>query len=84
MTCIIVVQIASGDQSMITGIIVDEVYEVLDIEGGQIEDSPSFGASVDTAFILGMGKVGEKVISLLDIDKVLTGEDMAAVEQAAQ
>jgi purine-binding chemotaxis protein CheW len=84
MTCIIVVQIASADQSMITGIIVDEVYEVLDIEGGQIENSPSFGASVDTAFILGMGKVGEKVISLLDIDKVLTGEDIAAVEQVAQ
>lgn len=84
MTCIIVVQIASGNQSITTGIIVDEVYEVLDISGEQIADPPSFGAAVDTTFILGMGKVKEKVVSLLDIDKVLTGEDITVVEQVAQ
>jgi purine-binding chemotaxis protein CheW len=83
MTCIIVVQISKCNQNITTGIIVDEVYEVLDIKGGQIEDSPSFGSNVDTTFILGMGKIKDKVISLLDIDKVLTGEDIALVEQVA-
>jgi len=81
MTCIIVVQIKNGEQNVTTGIIVDEVYEVLDIEEDQIEDAPSFGLNVDTAFILGMGKVGDKVVSRLDIDKVLTGEDIAIVEK---
>jgi purine-binding chemotaxis protein CheW len=84
MTCIIVVQIANRAINVITGIIVDEVYEVLDIEGEQIEDAPSFGANVDTAFILGMGKIGDKVVSLLDIDKVLTGDDISIVDQVAQ
>jgi purine-binding chemotaxis protein CheW len=84
MTCIIVVQIQSGAQNMTTGIIVDEVHEVLNIECSQIEDAPSFGASVDTNFIQGMGKISDKVISLLDIDKVLTFEDISVVENISQ
>ena len=52
------------------GTIVDEVSEVLDIVAGQIEPAPEFGTSVNTDFILGMGKVARKVIMLLDIDKV--------------
>ena len=83
MTCVIVVQIVSKAGNLTTGIIVDEVYEVLDINGDQIEDAPSFGANVDTTFILGMGKIGEKVVSLLDIDKVLTGNDIEEVEKFA-
>ena len=46
----------------------------------QIEAPPSFGASVDTDFILGMGKVGQKVVMLLDVDRVLANEEIAAVE----
>ena len=42
-----------------------------------IEDAPQFGSSVDTDFILGMGKIGESVKILLDIDKVLAGEDLS-------
>jgi purine-binding chemotaxis protein CheW len=70
-TCIIVVEIKSGKNRFSTGIVVDRVSEVLDIAGGNIENSPEFGSSVDTQFILGMGKVGESVKILLDIDKVL-------------
>lgn len=44
---------------------------------------PSFGVSVDTDFILGMGKVGERVIMLLDSDKVLSGEELELSSQAA-
>lgn len=72
-TCIIVVDV--GDVEM--GIIVDKVSEVLDIAAEQIEDPPSFGACVDTQFILGMGKASSKVTILLDISRVLTGEDLA-------
>ena len=60
------------------GIIVDKVSEVLDIAGEEIEDAPSFGVSVDTDFILGMGKANGKVTILLDISKVLTGTDVQA------
>jgi purine-binding chemotaxis protein CheW len=75
-TCIIVVEIAQGNRTFSTGIVVDHVQEVLDVRGQDIEEPPQFGASVNTDFILGMGKVGESVKILLDIDKVLGGESL--------
>ena len=47
--------------------------------GASIEPAPEFGSAVDTSFILGMGKVGERVVTLMDVDKVLSGEEVAAV-----
>jgi len=75
-TCIIVVEITEGPRTCSTGIVVDHVQEVLDIGAASIEETPQFGASVNTDFILGMGKVGESVKILLDIDKVLSNMDM--------
>jgi purine-binding chemotaxis protein CheW len=72
-TCIIVVDVASSENADMMGILVDTVSEVLDIAVSEIEDTPTFGASVDMDFILGIGKVNGQVKILLDIDKVLTG-----------
>jgi purine-binding chemotaxis protein CheW len=74
-TCIIVVQVGSIEM----GILVDKVSEVLNIQGQDIEDAPSFGTEVNTDFILGMGKTNGKVTILLDIAKVLTQEEVAAL-----
>jgi len=76
-TCIVVVEISQGARNFSTGIVVDNVQEVLDIDGQDIEDAPQFGASVDTDFILGMGKIGDSVKILLDINKVLGGDDLS-------
>ena len=76
-TCIIVVEISQGSRKFSTGIVVDHVQEVLDIAGENIEGAPQFGSSVNTDFILGMGKVGDSVKILLDINKVLAGDDFA-------
>jgi purine-binding chemotaxis protein CheW len=73
-TCIIVVEITQGGRKFNTGIIVDRVQEVLDIDGEQIEEAPQFGPSVNTDFILGMGKIAQSVKILLDINKVLSSE----------
>ena len=73
-TCIIVVEISGSERTFNTGIIIDHVQEVLDIPGHNIEDTPSFGAAVNTDFILGMGKVEDSVKILLDIDMVLGGD----------
>lgn len=78
-TCIIVVEITQGTRKFNTGIVVDRVQEVLDIKGEDIEEAPQFGSSVDTSFILGMGKIGETVKILLDINKVLDGEDLSGI-----
>lgn len=78
-TCIIVVQVENGDHRIVMGVIIDEVREVLDIAADSIEDTPSFGASINTEFIIGIGKVGESVKMLLDIDKVLTASEVAQI-----
>ncbi len=78
-TCIIVVEITRGDESFSTGIVVDHVQEVLDIDGQSIEAAPEFGSSVNTDFILGMGKIGDSVKILLDIDKVMAGVEFGGM-----
>ena len=78
-TCIIVVEISQYAQKYSTGIVVDHVQEVLDIAGKDIEEAPQFDTSVDTDFILGMGKIGETVKILLDIDRVLGGKDFISL-----
>jgi purine-binding chemotaxis protein CheW len=78
-TCIIVVQIASKDSHVIMGIIIDEVKEVLDIKAENIEETPSFGATIDTGFILGIGKIGTSVKILLDIDKVMSALELNVI-----
>lgn len=71
-SCVIVLSV----HGRLTSIAVDAVSEVLDISDEEIDDPPQFGASVDTKFIIGMGKVKEKVVILLDIDMVLTVEEI--------
>jgi purine-binding chemotaxis protein CheW len=83
-TCIIVVEISHMGRKLSTGIIVDRVSEVLEISSECIEEPPTFGTSVATDFILGMGKVGEAVKILLDIDKVMTDADLAGVVSASK
>jgi purine-binding chemotaxis protein CheW len=77
-TCIIVVEITQGSRKFSTGIVVDHVSEVLDIAGEDIEEAPQFGSSVNTNFILGMGKIGDSVKILLDIDEVLSADNLAS------
>jgi len=77
-TCIIVVETGQEGRSFSTGIVVDHVEEVLDIAGEDIEEAPQFGSAVNTDFILGMGKIGESVKILLDIDRVLAGDDFSS------
>ncbi|MBU0691217.1 chemotaxis protein CheW [bacterium] len=74
-TCIIVVDV-DGNQM---GIKVDQVSEVLDIPGSDIEDPPTVDSSVDSSFITGMGKAKDRVNILLDIGHVITGPGMIDV-----
>ncbi|GMT42412.1 MAG: chemotaxis protein CheW [bacterium] len=77
-TCIIVVNVSD----LLLGIVVDTVAEVLDIGEKEIDPPPSFGTTVKTDFILGMGKIKGKVKILLDIDKVLSVDELDIVAQA--
>jgi purine-binding chemotaxis protein CheW len=78
-TCVIVVEVASEGQTIQMGIVVDRVNEVVDVKGADVEPTPSFGVALDTSFIMGMAKVGDKVKILLDIDRVLTNAEVASL-----
>ena len=78
-TCIIVVDIAGkAGKKTVMGIVVDSVSEVLNIKGEEIEDTPTFGVSLETDYILGLAKVKGGVKILLDINKVLTTDVVMA------
>lgn len=80
-TCIVVVQVNAVDGQVVIGCVVDLVSEVQNIPANAIEPPPAFGTAIDTAFIVGMGMTGKKVIILLDIDKVLTHQELAVTAQ---
>lgn len=81
-TVILVMQFALRDRGITMGILADEVLEVLDIACDAIEPPPDFGSGgIDTSFILGMGKSGERVVFLLDIGKVLTADGLDGVQR---
>jgi purine-binding chemotaxis protein CheW len=82
-TCIVVVELDVGNGVFPTGLIVDSVSEVLNIKKRNIERPPSFGASFDTSFILGMANMDEGVKILLDIDNVLNPEEKAPISEIA-
>ena len=82
-TCIIVVEIEGESNTIMIGIVVDAVSEVLNVKGEDIEDTPTFGAKMDTEYILGMAKMEGGVKILLDIDRVLSGEEVAVLDKAA-
>lgn len=74
-TCIIVADLGNA----LMGIVVDRVREVLDISTEDIEAPPSLGADIDTHFILGIGKTKDKVVLLLDVEKVLAFDSQSVV-----
>jgi purine-binding chemotaxis protein CheW len=82
-TCIIVMETEGEADVILLGIVVDAVSEVLNIKHDDIQETPNFGTALNTDFMLGMAKIENSVKILLDIDKVLSERDMAALEKAA-
>jgi len=82
-TCIIVVEIDGQAGTILVGIVVDAVSEVLNIKGDEIEKTPAFGAKLNTDYILGMAKMEGGVKILLDIDLVLSRDELSVLPEAA-
>jgi purine-binding chemotaxis protein CheW len=81
MTCIIVVEVERAPGAIQIGIVVDQVSEVMNINVDQIDDPPTFGIKLDIEYMLGMAKTGGQVKILIDIDKVVSAEEMAALDK---
>jgi purine-binding chemotaxis protein CheW len=79
-TCIVIVEIIGGDNGETKqdlGVIVDAVNEVLEIPRAEIEPPPSFGAKIRADFIQGMGKVEGRFVIILNVERVLSTEEIA-------
>jgi purine-binding chemotaxis protein CheW len=74
-----VAQIENQGNKLMIGIIVDCVSEVLTLQASDIEDTPDFGSGVETPYLLGMAKIKGKVKILLDIDMVLTAQEVMSL-----
>jgi purine-binding chemotaxis protein CheW len=77
--CIIIIEVEIGEEAHNVGVMVDAVNAVLEIPAHEIEPAPTFGTQIRTDFIAGMGKVNGKFVIILNIQHVLSMDDMAAL-----
>ncbi len=83
-TCIVVVDVALDNDTVVLGAIADSVQEVVELEPDQIEPTPKIGTTLNNEFIKGMGKRDGRFIMVLDIDKVFSAEEQQTIINAAQ
>ncbi len=77
-TCVVVVKM----EERVMGMVVDVVSEVVNFPEGSVEAAPPFGTNVRADFIKGMGKIGDRLVIILDIDKVLSNDELSAIVNA--
>lgn len=82
-TCIVVLEVSVDGETIVIGTIADVVEEVVEIPPEKIEPTPKIGTKLDTEFIEGIGKMEDKFIIILDIDKIFTTEEIHRVTEQA-
>lgn len=78
-TCIVIVETAAADGVQVIGAVVDAVNAVVEIGASEIEPAPAFGARIHADYIAGMGKMNGRFIILLDVERVLGGDELGAL-----
>lgn len=81
-TVIIVLSVKTANGSHVFGVVVDGVSDVLDVMPGDIKPAPELGGAADTDFISGLATLNERMVMLLDIDKLLRTDELAALQNA--
>ncbi|MEW6220890.1 MAG: chemotaxis protein CheW [Thermodesulfobacteriota bacterium] len=82
-TCIIIAEVTVDNETTIMGLLVDSVREVIDLEAAAIQPPPRMGTRLDTRFIKGMGRQDGEFIIILDIDLILSADEIAMAAAAA-
>ncbi|MEO5658767.1 MAG: chemotaxis protein CheW [Polaromonas sp.] len=82
-TCIVIVEVLAGEEPHDMGVVVDAVNAVLEIPASEIEPAPAFGANIRTDFIEGMGKVAGRFVILLNVNQVLSIDELGALGHVA-
>lgn len=79
-TVVIVLTVEGARGSRVIGVVVDSVSDVLDVTPGEIKPSPDFGGAIDTDFIKGLATANDEMVMLLDVDKMLTDDEIHGLE----
>jgi purine-binding chemotaxis protein CheW len=79
-TVVIILNIAQR----VVGIVVDSVSDVLTLQAAQIKPAPEFATTLNTEYIMGLGTVDERMLILVDIEQLMTGADMALMDETLQ
>lgn len=83
-SCIVITEVSYNGDRLTMGVMADSVSQVLDFLENEIEATPPFGTRVRLEFLLGMGKMGKKFCLILDIDKVLSADEIVAVTDSVK
>jgi len=78
-TCIIIMELAQEQQQLLLGVMVDAVSAVLNVEASHIEGRPSFGSGIRADFIDGMININERFVVVLDVQKVLSLDELSTL-----
>lgn len=81
-SCIIITEVIFQGENLTMGVLADSVSQVIELAADEIEQTPPFGTRVKTEYLLGMGALGKKFCLILDIDKVLSADEMLAVTES--
>jgi purine-binding chemotaxis protein CheW len=82
-SCIIITEVMFQGENLTMGVLADSVSQVIELSADEIEATPPFGTRVKTEYLLGMGALGKKFCLILDIDKVLSADELLAVTESA-
>jgi purine-binding chemotaxis protein CheW len=82
-TCIIVVEAELGSERVVMGVVADRVSQVIDLGRGEIIPPPPFGSRIRVEYLIGLAKTDQRITLLLDIDKVLSADEILAIADAA-
>jgi purine-binding chemotaxis protein CheW len=83
LTCIVIVEVALSGEQTVMGVMADSVSQVVELGAGDVEAPPTFGTRVRVDYLAGMGKVGKGFVLILDIDRVLSADELLATVAAA-
>ncbi|WP_320006096.1 chemotaxis protein CheW [Maridesulfovibrio sp.] len=83
-TCIIIVEVSFDGESTVMGALADSVREVIELTENMIEEPPRMGTTIKTEFIRGMGKQDDDFVIILDINKILSVEELAMLKSVQQ
>ena len=84
LTCVVVVEVASEGELTVMGLMVDAVNQTMELRADEIDATPSFGTIARADYLLGMAQAGKKFVLLLDIDRVLSPDELHGAQRVRE